>query len=204
MTYSGFATPLNQSVLGMDRFVSNVDNKPYQLLTYSSGLGYNNYNESIAKTEAKNSHHKATIASTWANHAANDVPLFAIGPLSNHLFSGTYDQTYLSHAVAYAMCLFKYKSRCHHTNSTIIPKKLSGIEALRQELLKQNNQKIPAIAINASAQGANSELNINAYESLDLISDDLSSNDTSMPSTASLTAIIEINSLIVLFVMFIR
>lgn len=147
MSYSGFATPKNLSVLGMDKYVSNIDGKPYQLLTYSSGLGYQNYNETAAIHDYRNSYHKATIASTWANHAADDVPIYAIGQMSNLLFSGTFDQTYLAHAVAYAMCIFQYESRCHSSMYVKRPKPVHdkgprGIEALKQELgkLSQNKQ----------------------------------------------------------------
>ena len=141
MSYSGFATPKNLTVLGMDKYVSNVDGKPYQLLTYSSGLGYQNYNETAAIHDYRNSYHKATIASTWANHAADDVPVYAIGQMANFLFSGSFDQTYLAHAIAYAMCIFQYESRCHNSIYIKRPKPVNekgprGIEALKQELGK--------------------------------------------------------------------
>jgi len=141
MSYTGFATPKNLSVLGMDKYVSNVDGKPYQLLTYSSGLGYQNYNETAAIHDYRNSYHKATIASTWANHAADDTPLYSIGQMANLLFSGSFDQTYLAHAVAYAMCIFQYESRCHnsmHMKNTkpVQEKGPRGIQALKQELSK--------------------------------------------------------------------
>lgn len=111
MVYSGYATPKDYSVLGMDKYVSNVDKSSYQLLTYSSGLGHENYNETIAKSDHRNSYHKATIPSTWANHGGDDVPLYAIGALSNILFSGSMDQSYVPHAIAFAMCLGGYQNR---------------------------------------------------------------------------------------------
>lgn len=148
MVYSGFATPKSQSVLGMDKYVSNVDGKLYQLLTYSSGLGHNNYNETVAINDSKNAYHKATIPTTWSSHSADDVPLYAIGSMSSLLFSGTFDQTYLPHALAYAMCIFQYESRCHHNEvkfQRVRPtheKKATGIEALKQELKKQSRNNI--------------------------------------------------------------
>ncbi|XP_070494076.1 alkaline phosphatase-like [Chironomus tepperi] len=194
MSYSGFATPKNLTVLGMDKYVSNVDGKPYQLLTYSSGLGYQNYNETAAIHDYRNSYHKATIASTWANHAADDVPVYAIGQMANLLFSGTFDQTYIAHVVAYAMCIFQYESRCH--NSVYIKRKPvyengpRGIEALKQELgkLSQNKpfgagnnlENIKEALKHTSVLSLNEELNDvmskngtsqeEIYESLDLVS----------------------------------
>lgn len=112
IVFSGFATPKNHSILGLDKYLSNISKKPYQLLTYSSGMGYDNYNETLAGTEQRNAFHKATIPSTWANHAGDDVPLYATGPLANILFSGSFDQTYVPHAIAFAMCLFEYQERC--------------------------------------------------------------------------------------------
>lgn len=139
MTYSGFATPKNLSVLGMDKYVSNIDSKKYQLLTYSSGQGHQYYNETIAQRDPKNAYHKATVPTTWANHAADDVPLYAIGSLANLLYSGTFDQTYLAHSLAYAMCLFTYDSRCHIPKQVIKP--LDKIHQLRKNLNEQSQQK---------------------------------------------------------------
>jgi Alkaline phosphatase len=142
MVYSGFATPKDYSILGMDKFVSNVNKKPYQLLMYSSGLGFDSYNETAAVNDHRNSYHKATVPSTWANHGASDVPLYAIGSLANLLFSGTIDQTYIPHAIAFAMCLFEYQDRCQIQK--FVPKqaetprerKPSSVYLLKQQLLQ--------------------------------------------------------------------
>lgn len=183
MSYSGFATPKNLSVLGMDRYVSNVDGKPYQLLTYSSGLGYQNYNETAAIHDFRNSYHKATIPSTWSNHAADDVPIYAIGSMANLLFSGTFDQTYLAHAVAYAMCIFEYESRCHssshiHRVKPVHERKIKGIEALKQELNK-NAQNKP-IGTGNSLEKLRSELDVTSTEKNleDKVIDEFLSNNT--------------------------
>lgn len=113
MVYSGYATPKDYSVLGMDKYLSNVDKSSYQLLTYSSGLGHENFNETVAKLDYQNSYHKATIASTWANHGGDDVPLYATGALANILFGGSMDQSYVPHAISFAMCLGGYQRRCN-------------------------------------------------------------------------------------------
>jgi hypothetical protein len=141
MSYSGFATPIGQNILGMDKFNSNIDGRPYQILTYSSGIGHKNYSEKLAIEDYHNAHHKATIPSTWANHGAEDVPLYAIGSMSSLLFGGTFDQTYVPHAVAYAMCLFEYESRCVQEPPQQ-EKQLRGIDALKKELSRENEHKI--------------------------------------------------------------
>lgn len=144
MVYSGFATPKNYSVLGFDKYVSNIDGKAYQLLTYASGIGYSNYSESASLHDHKNSLHKATIPSSWANHAATDVPLYAIGPMANLLFTGTFDQTYLSHAIAFSMCLFQYSSRCDEAfiqrSRPVNEKKGGGIEELKKVLNSESRK----------------------------------------------------------------
>lgn len=38
--------------------------------------------------------------------------MFAIGPLASTLFSGSVDQSYIPHAIAYASCLAHHASRC--------------------------------------------------------------------------------------------
>ena len=38
--------------------------------------------------------------------------MFAVGPLANALFSGSVDQSYIPHAIAYAACLAHHASRC--------------------------------------------------------------------------------------------
>lgn len=48
----------------------------------------------------------------WATHGGEDVPVFAIGPLASALFSGSVDQSYIPHAIAYAACLAHHASRC--------------------------------------------------------------------------------------------
>ena len=147
MIYSGFATPKDYSILGMDKYVSNLDKKPYQLLLYSSGLGFDSYNESAAVTDLRNAYHKAAVPSTWGNHAGSDVPLYAVGSLANLLFSGTMDQSYVPHAIAFAMCLFNYQDRCLSQRFSSRPienlrdKKLSSIQLLKQKLQRESYEK---------------------------------------------------------------
>lgn len=108
------------------------------MLTYSSGLGHIKYNETAAMRDQRNSYHKATISSTWSNHDGTDVPLYSIGPLANILFSGSLDQTYIPHAIAFAMCLFDYQDRCYsQTIERKIPLKINKFHLLKRKLQKE-------------------------------------------------------------------
>lgn len=60
----------------------------------------------------------AGVPRTWATHGGEDVPVFAIGPLANILFSGSIDQSYIPHAIAYAACMGRHASRCSHDSAT--------------------------------------------------------------------------------------
>ena len=46
-----------------------------------------------------------------ANHAGQDVPIYAIGPMS-HLFHSTHEQSYIAHVIRYAACMGDYKDNC--------------------------------------------------------------------------------------------
>lgn len=117
MSYSGYATPKNYSVLELDKHISNIDKKHYQLLTYASGVGHGAFNLTSATKDYHNAYHKAAIPSSWGNHAGEDVPLYAIGALASLLFSGTIDQTFIPHAISFALCLSQYHSRCEKQSS---------------------------------------------------------------------------------------
>ncbi|TGZ58081.1 Uncharacterized protein DBV15_09710 [Temnothorax longispinosus] len=54
----------------------------------------------------------AGVPRAWATHGGEDVPVFAVGPLASALFSGSVDQSYIPHAIAYAACLAHHASRC--------------------------------------------------------------------------------------------
>lgn len=55
----------------------------------------------------------AGVPRAWATHGGEDVPVFAIGPLSSILFSGSIDQSYIPHAISYAACLqSEHADRC--------------------------------------------------------------------------------------------
>ena len=44
-------------------------------------------------------------------HAGEDVPVYAVGPRS-HLFTGTFEQSYVAHAISYAACIGPERHLC--------------------------------------------------------------------------------------------
>ncbi|KAF0314166.1 Alkaline phosphatase, tissue-nonspecific isozyme [Amphibalanus amphitrite] len=47
----------------------------------------------------------------YETHAGEDVPVYATGPRS-HLFTGTFEQSYVAHAISYAACIGHYRNHC--------------------------------------------------------------------------------------------
>ncbi|PNF19206.1 hypothetical protein B7P43_G09519 [Cryptotermes secundus] len=96
---------------GLDNKLSDVDGKPYSTLLYGNGPGYS-VPRSVPHGNYRDVVQAAAIPRTWSTHGGEDVPVFAVGPLSSLLFSGTFDQSYIPHAIAYVACLGEYAKRC--------------------------------------------------------------------------------------------
>ena len=45
-------------------------------------------------------------------HGGADVSIYASGPMS-HLFTGTHEQTFIAHAMAYAACVGQNQRHCY-------------------------------------------------------------------------------------------
>ena len=54
--------------------------------------------------------HPATVPLYYETHAAEDVALYAKGPLS-HLVTGTHEISYIAHLIMYASCIGPQASR---------------------------------------------------------------------------------------------
>lgn len=106
------------SSTGMDNKVSDVDNMPYSTLLYGNGPGFSvpRMVPTNLSVEEKNAVHGAAVPRKWATHGGEDVPVYAVGPLSTLLFTGTVDQSYLPHAIAYIACFAEYRQRCSLSN----------------------------------------------------------------------------------------
>lgn len=111
LTLGGLATHRGNPIFGSDSKLSDIDGQPYTTLLYSNGPGYTQP-RTILREAGKDSIQTAGVPRAWATHGGEDVPVFAIGPLASTLFSGSIDQSYIPHAIAYAACLAHHASRC--------------------------------------------------------------------------------------------
>ncbi|XP_050537654.1 alkaline phosphatase-like isoform X2 [Daktulosphaira vitifoliae] len=127
MTLGGLATPRGSDILGADSKSSDIDGLPYSTLLYGNGPGYSSEHRLVpmmnaTEAETHNQLHSAAVPRQWATHGGEDVPVYAIGPpgITQALFSGTFDQSYVPHAIAYVACLGEYSKRCQQiTNNTV-------------------------------------------------------------------------------------
>lgn len=117
MIFSGYNSPIGSDIMGVDHSSSDVDLKYYPILTYAAGPGNYAYEP---KKHPKETFQPSTIPKSWGNHGGEDVPLYAAGPLSSTLFTGTIDQTYIPQAIAYALCISIHSDRCSQTQENEI------------------------------------------------------------------------------------
>ncbi|XP_058791388.1 alkaline phosphatase 4-like isoform X2 [Phymastichus coffea] len=97
----------------------------FETLSYANGPGYyyhriNNTNEQdkLWRDLENDPNRKDPFYRHWAGrytkdetHGGEDVGVFAIGPYS-HLFRSTFEQNYIAHVIAYALCLKGWPSHC--------------------------------------------------------------------------------------------
>lgn len=109
---------------GVDAKPSDVDGLPYSTLLYANGPGHSTDHRLVPManstgTEAHNELHGAAVPRQWATHGGEDVPVYANGPkgITQALFSGTFDQSYVPHAIAYVACLAEHAERCRREDA---------------------------------------------------------------------------------------
>ncbi|KAJ8915215.1 hypothetical protein NQ315_015438 [Exocentrus adspersus] len=125
ITMGGQATPRGHPILGPDSKVSDVDGQPYTTILYGNGPGFATpriipMNTSSA-AEDRNQVHASAVPRQWATHGGEDVPVYALGPLATTLFTGTFDQSYIPHAIAYSACLGEHRLRCQGLDNYTAP-----------------------------------------------------------------------------------
>lgn len=110
----------------MDAKPSDVDGLPYSTLLYGNGPGHSAEHRVVpmvnaTDAETQNRLHGAAVPRQWATHGGEDVPVYAVGPpgITQALFSGTFDQSYVPHAIAYVACLAEHAERCRRQNSDV-------------------------------------------------------------------------------------
>ncbi|XP_057660457.1 alkaline phosphatase-like [Diorhabda carinulata] len=121
LTMGGQATPRGHPILGPDSKVSDVDGQPYTTILYGNGPGYATPRivpmNLSSVGEDRNQVHGSAVPRQWATHGGEDVPVYALGPLATTLFTGTFDQSYIPHAIAYSACLGEHRLRCQGLNN---------------------------------------------------------------------------------------
>ncbi|KAI4458405.1 alkaline phosphatase [Holotrichia oblita] len=124
-TFGGQATPRGHPILGLDNKVSDVDGQPYTTILYTNGPGYSNPRSVpmnvTTPMESKNQVFTSAVPRQWATHSGEDVPVYALGPLATTLFAGTFDQSYIPHAIAYSACLGEHRLRCQGLDNYTSP-----------------------------------------------------------------------------------
>jgi hypothetical protein len=63
---------------------------------------------------------QATVPVPDETHSAEDVPIYALGPMA-HLFHGLHDNAYIAHVMSYAACIGHNKGHCEKPESIKIP-----------------------------------------------------------------------------------
>nr|CAD7440097.1 unnamed protein product [Timema bartmani] len=113
LTLGGLSTTRGNAIFGYDSVMSDVDGRPYSTLQFANGPKF-----SPGRVSARNS----AVPLKWATHGGEDVPVFTRGPMADLLFTGTFDQSYIPHAIAFAACLGEHKKRCsvHAKNYTLL------------------------------------------------------------------------------------
>lgn len=110
---------------GPDNKVSDVDGQPYTKILYGNGPGFSTPRiiplNTTAASEDRNQVHGSAVPRQWATHGGEDVPVYALGPLATTLFTGTFDQSYIPHAIAYSSCLGEHRLRCQGIDNYTVP-----------------------------------------------------------------------------------
>lgn len=111
MAMSGYSSRGND-ILGINNAQNGLDRLPYSTLSYANGPGYSQFIEKngVRKNlqeidmQLQTFMYPATIPLKDETHGGDDVAVFASGPWA-HLFTGTFEQNLIPHAMGYATCL---------------------------------------------------------------------------------------------------
>ncbi|OWF46723.1 alkaline phosphatase, tissue-nonspecific isozyme-like [Mizuhopecten yessoensis] len=98
------------SILGLVNDEMGDDTMPYTSLVYGNGpVGRENLtNIDTADFDYKQG---SAVPLSSETHAGEDVPVYANGPMA-HLLTGTHEQNYIAHVMAYASCVGLNKDHC--------------------------------------------------------------------------------------------
>ncbi|KAM3957553.1 LOW QUALITY PROTEIN: alkaline phosphatase [Aphomia sociella] len=118
MTYSGYSKR-GSDILGFTNKNNASDNLPYMTLSYANGPGYRTReqfgrsNLGLEDIKSLNFTFPSLVPIPRETHGGEDVAVFAKGPWS-HIFSGSYEQNYIPHAIAFASCIGSGWTSCKY------------------------------------------------------------------------------------------
>lgn len=105
-------------ILGINDGQQAEDSLPYATISYANGPGYERNVDQDGRLNLNqvNMHDRgfkfpSTVPLGLETHGGDDVAVFASGPWA-HLFTGTYEQNYIPHAMAYAACVGSGRTAC--------------------------------------------------------------------------------------------
>lgn len=97
-------------ILGLVDDDNADDGLPYTTLVYGNGR-VGRINLTDIDTRDYNYRQTSAVPLYSETHSGEDIPIYASGPLS-HLFTGTHEQNYIPHVMAYASCVGRNKDHC--------------------------------------------------------------------------------------------
>lgn len=65
----------------------------------------------------------------WETHGGEDVTIYASGPMA-HLFTGTHEQTFIAHGMAYAACVGENQKHCQSADNSCTTQSLTTAAAI--------------------------------------------------------------------------
>lgn len=118
MAMAGYSSRGND-ILGINNAQYGSDRLPYATLSYANGPGFTQLiDEKGMRKNLKDLDMRtqtfvfpSAIPLKDETHGGDDVAVFASGPWA-HLFSGTYEQNLIPHAIGYATCLGQGLTSC--------------------------------------------------------------------------------------------
>ncbi|XP_076087473.1 alkaline phosphatase-like isoform X1 [Mytilus galloprovincialis] len=108
----GYPTRGN-NILGLVENDIADDGMPYTSLVYGNGP-VQRENLTGVDTTHKDYRQTSAVYMTSETHAGEDIPVYARGPMA-HLLTGTHEQSYIPHVMAYASCVGHNKDHCKRT-----------------------------------------------------------------------------------------
>ncbi|CAG2110721.1 unnamed protein product [Medioppia subpectinata] len=111
ISFNGY-TERGNSILGLSGKDSN--NKPYTTLMYGNGPGFQEVRDDLSNVDISNPRYQS-LASVHLDsncHGGEDVAAYSVGPMA-HLLSGTQEQSYIAHVMAFAACIGDYTTESH-------------------------------------------------------------------------------------------